>query len=105
MPRFVSRPGVVIEACQYTGGMIPSEVAGGVLQRRADGGLDIQGADGPVRCKLTDWIIRDRDGQYSVMRDAAFEVMFERPVERPVTVTVEPERAKRPYNRRIPENV
>lgn len=102
MTRFVSRPGVVVAAAQYNGGSLPMDLAHAVLQRRQDGGLDINGVDGPVRCKPTDWVIRDRDGQFSVMRDAAFEVMFEpqlplQPVEEP--------RVKRVYTRRMHENV
>lgn len=92
MARFVSRPGVVIEAHQYDGTPLPMELAGAVLRRRPDGGIDIAAADGPRHCKMTDWVIRDRDGAYSVMRDAAFEVMFE-------------PRIKRPYNRRVEANV
>lgn len=92
MARFVSRPGVIVEAHQYDGAPLPLELAPAVLRRRPDGGIDVATENGPRHCKPTDWVIRDRDGMFSVMRDAAFEVMFE-------------PRVKRPYNRRIEANV
>ena len=94
MPRFVAKP-MIVEAHQNMGQPFPPEFALAVLQHRTDGMIDIATGDGTRPCKYTDWVVRGPSGQFSVMRDADFEAMFEPQL---------PERQKRQYNRRISED-
>lgn len=74
MPRFVGRP-VVVEAHQFTGNALPVTFAGAVA-RRSQAGMEIKTADGPRLCRFTDWIMRGPSGEFSVMKNAAFETFF-----------------------------
>jgi hypothetical protein len=89
MARYVSRPGVPVEALQYLGAPFPSDnFARATLRRLPQGGVEIRTWDGPRACQFGDWVLCDGDGSFSVMRKPAFETLFELA------------REKRAYNRR-----
>jgi hypothetical protein len=77
MPRFVARP-VQIEAHQWEGHTheLPESFRRAVT-RHIMGGVEIMTGDGARACKHYDWIVRGPDGQFSVVRAAAFETYFE----------------------------
>lgn len=76
MPRFVARP-IVVEAHQYDGATLPPDFALAVKQHLSTGLVQVNTGDGPRPCKYGDWIVRGASGEFSVVKDAAFEMMFE----------------------------
>lgn len=81
MPRFIARP-VIVEAHQYSGHThdLPHAFQLAVLRHVVGGTIEVATGDGARPCKCGDWIVRGPDGQFSVMRAATFEAMFEQHV-------------------------
>ena len=77
MPRFVARP-VLVEAFQFDGTTVgmPDAFRAALLRHLPNGTVEFMTGDGPRPCKYHDWIVRGPDGPFSVMREAAFEMMF-----------------------------
>jgi hypothetical protein len=78
MPRFVARP-IVVEAHQYDGNTVamPDAFRMAVRRHLPGGTVEVMAGEQLRACKHGDWIVRGPDGQFSVVRDAAFETMFE----------------------------
>jgi hypothetical protein len=77
MPRFVARP-VTVEAFQFTGTVAfwPEPFRRAVVRHISGGLTDIQTADGVRPVRNNDWVVHGPSG-FSVLREAAFEAMFE----------------------------
>ena len=77
MPRFVARP-VVIEAFQWLGHSheLPEDFRRAIT-RHTMGGVEIMTGDGARVCKHYDWIARGAEGQFFVLKAAAFEAGYE----------------------------
>lgn len=78
MPRFVARS-IIIEAVQNTGSIAewPDPFRMAVVRYMPGGTIDVMTGDGARQCRYLDWMVRGPDGQFTVVRDAAFEAMFE----------------------------
>lgn len=77
MPRFVARP-VVIEAHQWDGNavLMPDDFRIS-LTPQPDGSALVHTLEGGRRATHGDWIMRGADGTFSVVRDGAFDTLFE----------------------------
>lgn len=78
MPRYIARP-VIIEAFPWSGHTheLPESFRRAVTRHLVGGMVEIMTGDGARQCRHDDWIVRGPDGQFSVLRAAAFETMFE----------------------------
>jgi hypothetical protein len=103
MPRYVARP-VQVTAFQYDGHTHewPEAFRMAVRRHLPGGTVEIMTGDGLRPCKHGDWIMHTPDGQFSVVRDAAFETMFE--PQRPAPAAL-PEAGKRLHTRKEPSSV
>ena len=109
MPRFAARP-IGVTAFQWTGHthMLPEAFRLAVCRHLVGGMIEIRTGDGPRVCKHDDWIVHGPDGLFSVLRNAAFETMFEpqpqpqpqpqSPAPIPVPARVEPPPPRRKAN-------
>lgn len=84
MPRFVARP-VVVEAHHLLESVNAMPEAFRLAVRRflPNGTIEVMTGDGMRICRHTDWVMRGPDGEFSVMKNATFEAMFEPHVQRP----------------------
>lgn len=69
-----------------------------IVRNERDGACTVQTGDGLRLCRYRDYIGRDGNGQFFVLSEPRFEATFEAQDDAP-------ERLKRPYTRRIAENV
>jgi hypothetical protein len=78
MPRFIARP-IVIEAHQFRGNSVgmPENFRMAIVGYRPAGGCDVMTGDGLRPCMHNNWIMRGPDGQFSVVKQSAFEQMFQ----------------------------
>lgn len=78
MPRFVARP-VIIEAFQWSGHTheLPESFRMAITRHLPGGMVEVRTGDGVRQCAHYDWIIRGPDGQFSVLKSAAFEFGYE----------------------------
>jgi hypothetical protein len=78
MPRYTARP-VTIEAFQWLGHTheLPEAFRMVVTRHLQAGGVEVMTGDGARQCRHYDWIVRGPEGQFSVLKAAAFEAGFE----------------------------
>lgn len=78
MPRYVARP-VIVEAYAWTGHTheLPEDFRRAITRHLQAGGVEVMTGDGARQCKHYDWIVRGPEGQFSVIRAAAFEAGYE----------------------------
>jgi len=77
MPRYTAKP-IGVEAFQFNGSMnaMPESFRLALRRHLVGGTVEIMTGDGPRVCKYHDWIVRGPDGDFTVMRDAAFEATY-----------------------------
>lgn len=98
MPRFTALP-VTVEAHQWAGHMhmLPEPFRIAIRTHRPGGMIEVMTGDGIRQCRHEDWIVRGPDGQFSVMRAAAFEAMYgpqEEPPAAPIPARADTTRRK-----------
>lgn len=78
MPRFVAKP-IVCEAFQWQGHTheLPESFRMAITRHLVGGMVEVMTGDGARQCKHYDWIVRGPEGQFAVVRAAAFEAGYE----------------------------
>jgi hypothetical protein len=78
MPRYTAKP-VLVEAFPWQGHAheLPESFRMAITRHLVGGMVEILTGDGARQCRHDDWIVRGPDGQFSVLRAAAFETYFE----------------------------
>lgn len=88
MPRFIAKP-IVVEAHQFdaaTVSAMPEAFRFAIRRHLPDGTVEVMTGDGLRICRHGNWIVRGTDGDFTVMRNRAFEALFEPHVVAPAPV-------------------
>jgi hypothetical protein len=95
MPRFVALP-VTVEAYEWTGHlhMFPDAFRMAVRRQNHNGTVDVMTDDGLRSCRHGDWIVRGPNGDFSVLRGATFETMYQEHVPPVVAAPVRSRRSE-----------